>query len=397
MKRVALSTLSVALLAAAGTAHAQNSVTLYGVIDESIQFVNHTMNDQGQNKNLFALVGGNLSGNRWGLKGTEDLGGGLKAIFQLESGFNINNGKMGSYNGNTAIFGRQAYVGLAHDQYGTVTFGRQYDPVVDMVQPLTGDNYFGSAFTTPGDVDNNDNSSRTNSAIKYVSPSIQGFQFEGMYALGGVAGKTGSGQSWGAAATYGIGSFNVAAGYFRMDNASSPASRAANGGWASGATSDAMFQDGSQITSAYASAASVGIGSIAAQYVAGPFTFSGRYSNVQMRRDSASAFASNQRFNVAGGFFGYQLNPALLLGLGYTWTHGAGDTSNTYNQISVGADYNLSKRTDLYAVAAYQHANGTQRDSATTTSIAGASIGSYGYNSATSSQALVSLGIRHKF
>ncbi|MCP3725876.1 porin [Paraburkholderia sp. CNPSo 3272] len=397
MKRVALSTLSLALLAAAGTAHAQSSVTLYGVIDESIQWAHNTMDANKANKNLVGLAGGNLSGNRWGLKGTEDLGGGLKAIFQLESGFDINSGKMGKYNGNTAIFGRQAFVGLSHDQFGTVTFGRQYDPLVDMVQPLTGDNYFGSTFATPGDVDNNDNSSRTNSAVKYVSPVLQGFQFEGMYAFGGVAGATGSGQSWGAAATYGIGSFNVAGGYFRMDNASSPASRAANGGWASGATSDAMFQDGSQITQAYASAKSVGIASVAAQYVAGPFTFSGRYSNVQMRTDGASAFPSNQRFNVAGGFLGYQLNPALLLGLGYTWTHGSGDTSNTYNQVSLGADYNLSKRTDLYAVAAYQHANGTQRDSATTTSTAGASIGSYGFNSASSSQTLVSLGIRHKF
>ncbi|MEM5329650.1 porin [Paraburkholderia sp. JHI2823] len=402
MKRVALSTLSVALLAAAGTAHAQNSVTLYGVIDESIQYVNHTMNSQGQNKNLVALVGGNLSGNRWGLKGTEDLGGGLKAIFQLESGFNINSGAMGSYNGNQAIFGRQAFVGVTHDQYGTVTLGRQYDPLVDLVQPLTADNYFGSTFATPGDVDNNDNTSRTSSAIKYVSPNIQGFQFEGMYALGGVAGSTGSGQSWGAAATYGIGSFNVAGGYFMMDNSSSPAARAASaakgfGGWSQSATSDNVFWNGSQINAAYASAKSVGTGQIAAQYVAGPFTFSGRYSNVQMRRDSASAFPSNERFNVAAGFVGYQLNPATLLGLGYTWTHGAGDVSNTYNQISLGADYNLSKRTDLYAVAAWQHANGTQRDSATTTSIAGASIGSYGYNSATSSQTMVSLGIRHKF
>ncbi|MBV8628155.1 MAG: porin, partial [Paraburkholderia sp.] len=126
-------------------------------------------------------------------------------------------------------------------------------------------------------------------------------------------------------------------------------------------------------------------------------TFSGRYSNVQMRRDSASAFPSNERFNVAAGFVGYQLNPATLLGLGYTWTHGSGDTSNTYNQVSLGADYNLSKRTDLYALAAYQHANGTQRLDATHTTTAVASVGSYGNNSASSSQAIVSLGIRHKF
>jgi predicted porin len=392
MKRVALSTLSLALLAAAGTAHAQSSVTLYGVIDESIQWAHNTVNAQGNNSNLVGLAGGNLSGNRWGLKGTEDLGGGLKAIFQLENGFDINTGKLGQ---GGKMFGRQAYVGLTSDQFGTVTLGRQYDPLVDMVQPLTADNYFGSTFATPGDVDNNDNSSRTNNAVKYVSPVLQGFQFEGMYAFGGVAGSTGSGQSWGAAATYGIGSFNVAGGYYRMDNASSLAARTTDGvvGWSSSATSDAVFDN--QITAAYASAKSIGTASIAAQYVAGPFTFGARYSNVQFKPDGFSTFDSTQRFNVAAGFFGYQLNPALLLGLGYTWTHGAGDTSQTYNQVSLGADYNLSKRTDVYGVAAWQHANGTQPGEPGVS--AGAAIGSYSYNSASSSQTLVSVGIRHKF
>ncbi|MFD1557558.1 porin [Paraburkholderia silviterrae] len=392
MKRIALSSLSLAILAASGAAHAQSSVTLYGVIDESIQWVHNAPDAAGHNKNLIGLAGGNLSGNRFGLKGTEDLGGGLKAIFQLENGFDINTGKLGQ---GGLMFGRQAYVGLTHEQYGTVTLGRQYDPLVDMVQPLTGDNYFGSTFTTPGDVDNNDNDSRTNSGIKYVSPVLSGFQFEGMYALGGVAGATGSGQSWGAAATYGIGSFNVAAGYFRMDNSSNLADRVKADGWAANSTSNNMFV--SQINSAYASAKSTGNASVAAQYVAGPFTFGVRYANVQYKPDGYSAFRSTERFNVAGGFLGYQLNPALLLGLGYIYTHGAGDTSASYNQVSLGADYNLSKRTDLYAVAAYQHANGTQRVDSTTTQTAGASVGSYGVNSASSSQEIVSLGIRHKF
>ena len=82
MKRIALSTLSLALLGAAGAAHAQSSVTLYGLIDESIQYI-HNANTA--NDNLWQLAAGNLQGSRWGMKGTEDLGGGLKAIFRLRS------------------------------------------------------------------------------------------------------------------------------------------------------------------------------------------------------------------------------------------------------------------------------------------------------------------------
>ncbi|MEM5383445.1 porin [Paraburkholderia phymatum] len=394
MKRIALSTLSLALLGAAGAAHAQSSVTLYGLIDESIQYVH---NANRANQNLWQMYAGNIQGDRFGLKGTEDLGGGLKAIFQLESGFDVNSGKMGQ---GSRLFGRQAYVGLTHDAYGTVTLGRQYDPLVDMVQPLTADNYFGSTFTTPGDVDNNDNSSRTNNAVKYVSPVFSGFQFEGMYALGGVAGATGSGQTWSGAATYGFGPFSVAAGYIRMDNGSTAASRgiapaAPAGVWGSGATSDGTFD--SQINGGYASAKSISITSAAGQYVTGPFTFNIRYSFAQYKPDGFSAFHEQEKYHVAGAFAGYQVTPAMLVGLGYTYTHGAGDTSANYHQVSLGGDYSLSKRTDIYLLGAYQHASGTQRVTSTTTQEAGASVGSYGNNASDKSQEIVSLGIRHKF
>ena len=395
MKRIALSTLSLALLGAAGAAHAQSSVTLYGLIDDSIQYV-HNANPA--NDNLWQLAAGNLQGSRWGVKGTEDLGGGLKAIFQLESGFNPNNGKMGSYGTGTKLFGRQAYVGVTHDAYGTFTVGRQYDPLVDLVQPLTADNYFGSTFTTPGDVDNNDNSSRTNNAIKYVSPVWSGFQFEGMYALGGVAGATGAGQSWAGAATWSGGPFSVAAGYFHMSNANTIAGRA--GTWGTGVTSDGTF-DGSNVNQFYSTAKAIDITSAAAQYVTGPFTFNIRYSFAQYKPDafSGAGFAEQEKFHVAGAYAGYQVTPAMLIGLGYIYTHAAGDTSANYHQVSLGGDYNLSKRTDLYLVGAYQHASGHQRDASNGGAIidAGASVGSYGYQAGSSNQEIISLGIRHKF
>jgi predicted porin len=382
MKKFALTSLSLALLGAAGAAHAQSSVTLYGVLDDSIQYINNNAVN-GKNQSSIGLAAGNLQGNRWGLKGTEDLGGGLKAVFQLENGFSPNNGSLGQ---GGKMFGRQAFVGLASDQFGTVTLGRQYDPVVDLVQAVTADNYWGSTFTTPSDVDNNDNSSRTNNAIKYTSQTYAGFQFEAMYAFGGVAGSTGSGQTWSGAATYANGPFSVAAGYIRMDNTGESKAARAAAGWS--ATSDGTFNS---INLPYETAKSIGIASIGAQYVIGPVTAGLRYSNAQYKPDaySVAGFTSTERYNVGAGFVNYQLTPAALLGLGYTFTHGSGNgDSASYNQISLGGDYNLSKRTDLYLVGAYQRATGTG---------AVASVADYDEFSASNSQAIVSLGIRHKF
>jgi len=397
MKRIALSTLSLALLGTAGVAHAQSSVTLYGLVDESIQYVNNATPVGGH---VFRMFSGNLQGSRFGLKGTEDLGGGLKAIFQLENGFNVNNGKMGTYgfNGQSLLFGRQAYVGLTHDAYGTFTAGRQYDPLVDMVQPLTGDNYFGSTFATPGDVDNNDNSSRTSSSLKYVSPVFSGFQFEGMYALGGVAGAVGSGQTWGAAATWAAGGLGVAGGYVSMHNLNSPVLRT---GWSS--TSDGMFDSAfptfAGINAAYATASRIGIASVAVQYVTGPWTGSASYSNAQYYHDGSSTFGQTQKYNVGRAYVGYQVTPAALVGLGYAYTKGHGDSSNTYHQVSLGGDYSISKRTDFYLVGAWQHASGEQRVPGVGGGLVSstASIGSYGDQSSTDNQVMVSLGIRHKF
>lgn len=389
MKKIALSTLSLALLGAAGAAHAQSSVTLYGVIDNSLTYVH---NAQG-NKNLWALgnaSGGDLAGTRWGLKGQEDLGGGLAAIFQLENGFDPSNGRLQQGN---REFGRQAFVGLTSQQYGTFTLGRQYDPVVDMVQGITADNYFGSAFATPGDVDNYDNSSRTNNAIKYVSPNYAGFQAEALYAFGGVAGSTGSGQTWSLAASYNNGPIAVAAGYFRSDN-SNALTNGVRAGWDAAATSGSTFN--SNINAGYGSAKSIGIARVAGQYTVGPFTMGLSYSNAQYKGDAFSTFGSTEKYNSGSGFLNYQATPALLLGAGYTYMKSSGNTSATYHQASLGADYNLSKRTDVYLVGAYQHASGNTSNGTGGTQAATASIGSYGYDG-TNSQELVALGLRHKF
>ncbi|KVO92008.1 porin [Burkholderia ubonensis] len=389
MKKLALSTLSLALLGAAGAAQAQSSVTLYGVIDTSIAWVH---GNNGQGNNAWKMQSGNLSGSRWGLKGSEDLGGGLKTIFQLENGFDVGNG---SLNQGGRMFGRQAYVGLEHAQYGTLTLGRQYDPSVDLVQAVTADNYFGAFFATPGDVDNNDNSIRVNNAIKYTSPVFSGLQFEGMYALSGLAGQPGTGQSWSAGVAYNNGPFGIAASFLRVQNSNDrTVNKDGSGGWNS-PTATGIGTDSNPILGVYATARSANIAQVAGQYGIGPVTFGAGYSFAQYKPDSLSSFASQEKFNTGRAFVNFQATPALLLGVGYAYTKASGDTDAKYHQVSLGADYSLSKRTDVYLLGAYQHASGQQRG-LNGVHDAQASVGSWGY-AGKSSQEMVALGIRHKF
>ncbi|MGU7780012.1 porin [Burkholderia sp. PU8-34] len=111
---------SVALLAAAtGLAHGQSSVTLYGIVDTGISYYNHATANGGTSIGMASLTGRLPS--RWGLRGTEELGGGFKTFFVLEDGFQPTNGTL-NYGGR--LFGIQANVGIKSD-YGALTFGRQ--------------------------------------------------------------------------------------------------------------------------------------------------------------------------------------------------------------------------------------------------------------------------------
>ena len=110
---------------------AQSNVQLYGLIDSGVEFLtNADKNAAGNTVNLTRFTSGNLAGSRWGIKGTEDLGGGNKALFLLENGFNLGNGQ--SLQGGRE-FGRLAYVGLSNSSFGTFTIGRQGGVFLDWV------------------------------------------------------------------------------------------------------------------------------------------------------------------------------------------------------------------------------------------------------------------------
>jgi predicted porin len=92
----ALSATSLAIFSP--PAFAQTSVSLYGVLDEGINYTNNVGRGH-----VYELASGDAQGSRWGLKGAEDLGGGLKAIFQLENGFDVSSGQL---NQGGRMFGR---------------------------------------------------------------------------------------------------------------------------------------------------------------------------------------------------------------------------------------------------------------------------------------------------
>jgi predicted porin len=116
-----LSTLLIGgLSVVSAPAFAQSSVTLYGILDTGIEYVSHA-NAAGDHVVRMPGITGELP-SRWGLRGAEDLGGGYKAVFALESGFNTRGGDSGQ---GGRLFGRQAWVGIA-SPYGQLSLGRQY-------------------------------------------------------------------------------------------------------------------------------------------------------------------------------------------------------------------------------------------------------------------------------
>ncbi|SAK51820.1 porin [Caballeronia hypogeia] len=183
MRLVRRSICGAAMLCAAQAASAQSSVTLYGVLD-----VFGFWNNNGGTSTVAMRSGGNV-GSLFGLKGSEDLGDGLKADFTIENGFNINNGTFLA--DSTAMFYRQSWVGLSKEKYGSLRFGRQYTPsffAIYYSEPFRLDEALGlgpSAVLARGASTNAVQylNGRQSNAIQYMSPTIAGFKLSALYGL----------------------------------------------------------------------------------------------------------------------------------------------------------------------------------------------------------------------
>ncbi|QQB35108.1 porin [Achromobacter deleyi] len=166
--------LAAALLAGfAGVAQAETSVTLYGIIDTGLGYNKISGGTDAQNGSKIGMINGVQNGSRWGLRGSEDLGDGLRAVFQLESGFDSGNGSSAQ---GGRLFGRQATVGLASDSWGQLDFGRQtniaskYFGSIDPFGAGFGQANIGVGLSATNTV-------RYDNMVLYQTPSFSGFQF----------------------------------------------------------------------------------------------------------------------------------------------------------------------------------------------------------------------------
>ncbi|PRY06636.1 porin [Paraburkholderia sp. BL25I1N1] len=384
-KQVLALAVSTAMSAAfAAPALAQTSVTLYGVLDEGINYTNNVGRGH-----VYELASGYAQGSRWGLKGAEDLGGGLKAIFQLENGFDVSSGRL---NQGGRMFGRQAFVGLSENRFGTLTFGRQYDSVVDyLAQTTANGNWAGSLFSHPYDNDNTDNSFRLDNSVKYTSPSLSGFQFGGVYSFSNdTSFANNRAYSFGGQYTYG--GLLVAAAYLQADNPGNGANGAIT-------ANDASFI-----------AARMRVFGGGITYTFGPATAGFVYTNSNYLDPTGNGYLGvtplvppgvllnslkYQNFEVNGK---YQISPMLFVGAQYVYTMETYDASTggvkpKIHSFGLMADYNLSKRTDVYIQGQYQQVTGDSTYSILDDAF---NVGTQSPSS-TSKQVVVRAAIRHKF
>lgn len=393
MKKALLTTLAVAAGTVSSFAHAQSSVTLYGTVDAGIDYVSNQKGAAGAGHNSWIMESGNVSTDRWGLRGSEDLGGGLKAVFDLENGFNIANGKLG--NGGDE-FGRQAWVGIGSNASGTVTLGRQYDALVDFVAPLsaTGSGFGGNIADHPFDNDNLNNDFRMNNAMKFRSANYTGFSFEGAYAFSNMAGGFSNNNAYTLGAAYDGGPLNLALAYFQSNQPGGVNSPTNTGG--------AMSSNDGNATITGARERILGAGG---RYAFGNATVGLVFTRTTV--DDPRQIAQGGSYGAVSGdyltFNNYELNgryaltSRFSLGGSYTFTDGhfgtaTGAVSPKWNQFMLQADYAMSRRTDLYLEGVYQHVSGADGIAV----LGNASI----YSLAASSndkQVVVAAGIRHRF
>jgi predicted porin len=330
----------LAALAVSASVHAQSSVTLFGMLDVGVSYVS---NQNGAHS--LQASDSIFTPSLIGLRGSEDLGGGYKAVFELASQFSVDTGA--GIPGPGADFTREAYVGLSEDGIGTLTFGQQYNLLADFLffPPDQFDATFlyggfynmrQGPFTALGipnnptgasDLDQVGQTSRVSNSVKFTSSPFDGVRVAALYGFGGTAGSISNDNTVGFAADYIHGDFGVGAAYNE--------------------TRYAALDDGHD-----------GIRNIGAgiHETFGNLYLSGLYTNTKNTLTGGVV-----QVEQAGGM--YSFSSALRLGANYQyWSGNAALEHNRAQQITTALQYSLSKRTLVYVERVYQWTGGDVAD-----------------------------------
>ncbi len=392
MNKKVLSTCAAGLCSlSAGVAHAQSSVTLYGLIDTSISYVsNQRTNGPGSSgSGNVSMNSGNLSASRWGLRGSEDLGGGASAIFMLESGFSSVNGKT-SNGGN--LFGRQAYVGLRANGYGTFTMGRQYDFILTFVTPLgaAGSGWGGNLAMHPYDNDDSIQNIRINNAVRYTSETYRGFTAGAMYGFSNTPGSFGNNAAYSAGLSYANGPLKAGAAFLKINRDGHVANP---DGAVSTTDGSATVTGGDQL-----------IVAVGARYAFGPHSVGVSWTH-SATDDVTGIYQGGKIASLKGNTLifdnysidgRYAVTPSLYVAAAYTYTQarfdaGAGSARPKWNQVVAQVNKQVTPRTDLYLEGVYQSVSGGRNVAAFDASVYTLTP------SSNSNQVAVALGMRHRF
>ena len=321
------SLITLAVLSFAGAASAQSSVTLYGVAD--LFFGQTNKGAPGKQLKQTVVDTDGLSSSRWGFKGSEDLGGGLKANFVLEGGMKVDSGEQKTAG---SIFDRAATVGLS-GAFGAVTLGRQATPY-DALRASTNNTYDSKALTATDIVWGKDRSysevtayeSRLSNSIAFNSAHYSGFSGAAKVKLGENKG-------------------------LRRTNVSVVAGQAVsrNGQYAADPRLEGLAYQAQKTQNAATTAASTGTVSTQYTLIAGSYDFG--LAKLTAGYNTAKADATNAKDKQYQVGVTVPFSKAASVAFGYAKGKGeiAGKDGKNGTGYSLVGVYDLSKRTTLYA------------------------------------------------
>jgi predicted porin len=326
-----------------GAAFAQSSITIYGLIDAGVVVERNNIgaNPALKGKTTTKLDGGINGGSRLGFKGVEDLGGGLSAIFTIESGFTGDTGASGQ---GGVLFGRQSFVGLTGG-FGTVKAGRQYsvvDNTLGAIDPFgnASAGRGGNVIGANGNAGGGDYVSRFNNAIQYSTANFGGFTADLQYGFGEKAGNSSASRNLGAAVNYVNGPLSLRLAHQRSNDVTVSASSQFGA---------ILVADGSTVTDGIVDGTSHNAKHtiFGGTYDLGVAKLHALYA-INKRTNGADEAKSNDA--LIGASFPFGAHKVLV---SYINKKDKTDGQNNgAQQLGVGYSYDLSKRTSLYAAYA---------------------------------------------